>query len=382
MHTMVPMQPSLGGVAARRIVVHAVGDVRLRAEAHHLAFDHVRAALRKSDVVFGNCESSYGDVATVGHACDRDCPVGTLQRAGFSVMSCANNRFGDEGPDAALSTLNAFVLHDIATCGSGRTPSRAWGAAVLRVKGKRLGFLAFTAVRDQLGKADIPEIANVHAQSRYVDVEANQPGTPPLILTETEPRDLTRVVEAVATAREVVDHLFVSFHWGIHLIPFVIADYERELAHAVVDAGADGVFGHHQHVLKPIEWYQGRPIFYGLGNFASFVSPTRRSPHSRDPSEAARRYGEYRSRHYRGTWNTRPPHLRFTVIARSIVGNDEPTRVELVPCAFDRRNRPVAVPAGSPTGRRVLDYLREACDVAGVSTAFSISDRGRYIAVT
>ena len=42
----------------------------------------------------------------------------------------------------------------------------------------------------------------------------------------------------------------------------------KDIAHAAIDAGADIVFGHGPHVSLPIEMYQGRPIFYGLGSFS------------------------------------------------------------------------------------------------------------------
>ena len=35
----------------------------------------------------------------------------------------------------------------------------------------------------------------------------------------------------------------------------------------MIEAGADAIFGHHSHRLQPMYTYQGRPIFYGLGNF-------------------------------------------------------------------------------------------------------------------
>jgi hypothetical protein len=48
----------------------------------------------------------------------------------------------------------------------------------------------------------------------------------------------------------------------------VIADYQREVGRAAVDAGADLILGSHAHILKGIAVYRGRPIFYSLGNFA------------------------------------------------------------------------------------------------------------------
>jgi len=42
----------------------------------------------------------------------------------------------------------------------------------------------------------------------------------------------------------------------------------REIAHAAIDAGADVVVGHGPHFVLPVEVYQGKPIFYGMGNFS------------------------------------------------------------------------------------------------------------------
>ena len=55
---------------------------------------------------------------------------------------------------------------------------------------------------------------------------------------------------------------------GIHMTPAVIADYQKEYAHRAIEAGADLILQHHSHILKGIEVYSGKAIFYGLGNFA------------------------------------------------------------------------------------------------------------------
>jgi poly-gamma-glutamate synthesis protein (capsule biosynthesis protein) len=44
--------------------------------------------------------------------------------------------------------------------------------------------------------------------------------------------------------------------------------YERELAHAAIEAGADVVYGHGSHVVQGVEVYRGKPILYCVGNFA------------------------------------------------------------------------------------------------------------------
>jgi poly-gamma-glutamate capsule biosynthesis protein CapA/YwtB (metallophosphatase superfamily) len=233
------------------IVIEAVGDVVIKERRPDLVFAGVADVLRDCDVLFGNCETTYGLPEDNGapHQCGPDCQVGTLQRAGFHAMSCANNHAGDKGREVLLQTLELLGTHDIATCGAGATPAEARRPAVVRARGKRIGFLAYTGVRDPHGRTDIPEIANLHADVTYTNVEANQPGTPPKIITRADPRDLQDILANVQRVRPQVELLFVSFHWGVHVIPYVIADYEREVAHAVIDAGADGVIGHHQHLL-------------------------------------------------------------------------------------------------------------------------------------
>ena len=80
--------------------------------------------------------------------------------------------------------------------------------------------------------------------------------------------DLDRIVLQVQELKKQVDIVAVSLHWGIHFIPAVIAQYQRLAGHAIIDAGADIILGHHTHILKPMEVYKGKPIIYSMANFA------------------------------------------------------------------------------------------------------------------
>lgn len=60
---------------------------------------------------------------------------------------------------------------------------------------------------------------------------------------------------------------------GLHFVEWIIDDYQKAVAHA----GADAVVGHHPHVIKGMEVYRGRPIFYSMGNSA-FDLPASRRP--------------------------------------------------------------------------------------------------------
>ena len=76
------------------------------------------------------------------------------------------------------------------------------------------------------------------------------------------------ILDAIAAleANEEVDLVIFAPHWGTEMT-YVPHNMHRELAHAVIDAGADIVFGTHPHVLQPMELYNGGLIMYSLGNF-------------------------------------------------------------------------------------------------------------------
>ena len=58
----------------------------------------------------------------------------------------------------------------------------------------------------------------------------------------------------------------MHIHWGFEY-DTKPSSRQREIAHKLVDSGADVVIGHHPHVVQPIEIYKGKAIFYSLGNF-------------------------------------------------------------------------------------------------------------------
>jgi len=78
--------------------------------------------------------------------------------------------------------------------------------------------------------------------------------------------DRKKILSAVKAADEKADFVIVSFHWGEEYTGTANRD-QRDLAHQVVDAGADLVLGHHPHVLQGVEVYRDRLIAYSLGDF-------------------------------------------------------------------------------------------------------------------
>ena len=93
----------------------------------------------------------------------------------------------------------------------------------------------------------------------------NRPGIPPRVMTWADPTYLGRLREDIARVRKEADIVVASHHWGLHKD---VLQYMTEIAHAAIDAGADVVIGHGPHYSLPVEIYEGKPIFYGLGSFS------------------------------------------------------------------------------------------------------------------
>ncbi len=78
--------------------------------------------------------------------------------------------------------------------------------------------------------------------------------------------DTTLIVDEVRSYADTYENLVVNIHWGVEYSTEP-TKAQTELAHAIVDAGADIIIGHHPHVVQTVEKYKGGLIAYSLGNF-------------------------------------------------------------------------------------------------------------------
>jgi len=235
------------------VTVACVGDVMLgrgvsRACKEHgdnYPFEAVGELLREPDITFGNleCPLAQGQVrfARVNALYAAPQMAQALAKAGFDVLGLANNHAVDCGRPGLLETIETLQAAGIAPVGVGSTAMQAQEGAVLTVKGRRFGFIAFS---------DFPKANFVHDPDRASI----------LMLTEDNLRDV------LPPLRSSCDHLVVSFHWGKEGSAET-SSHERRLAHLAVQMGADLVVGHHAHVRGQIERLGGSLICYCLGNF-------------------------------------------------------------------------------------------------------------------
>ncbi len=78
--------------------------------------------------------------------------------------------------------------------------------------------------------------------------------------------DQAKIISQIKQHDSEVDYLIISIHWGNEYLPQP-EKWRINLAHQMVDAGADIIHGHHPHVWQEPEIYQDKPIFYSFGNF-------------------------------------------------------------------------------------------------------------------
>lgn len=80
--------------------------------------------------------------------------------------------------------------------------------------------------------------------------------------------DTAKAVDVIQEHRTMYPQaiVFVSIHWGPEY-QLTSNGRQKEVAHKLADAGAHMIIGHHPHVVQEVEIYNGRPIFYSLGNF-------------------------------------------------------------------------------------------------------------------
>jgi poly-gamma-glutamate capsule biosynthesis protein CapA/YwtB (metallophosphatase superfamily) len=177
-----------------------------------------------------------------------------LRDAGFHVMACANNHILDAGYEGLADTLSLLRRQGIETVGAGADAAAAHAPVVFERAGVRIAFLGYASVY-QAGyeaRKAVPGLAPLRIHSHYYIPNwdaygKGEPGAPPQVRTVPYPEDLEKLRTQVGEVKRAADLVVVSLHQGQASRPAILTDYERTLAHAAVDCGADVVLGHHHN---------------------------------------------------------------------------------------------------------------------------------------
>lgn len=189
-----------------------------------------------------------------------------LEAGRFDAISLANNHILDYGVGALKETLDTLESRRAPFTGAGSTLEQALRPIVLERGGIRFGFLAFACAFPPAyaATASQPGLAPVRiSPSGIYDIELQAEQQ---VISTADDADVALMTQTVRNLKREVDHVIVSYHWGVpgNREP---EEYQRALGHATVDAGASVVLGHHAHVLQPVEAYGRGLIFYGLSHF-------------------------------------------------------------------------------------------------------------------
>ena len=309
------------GVAApNSITLAAVGDCMISRRISMLdspGFLEIIKLLRSADVAFGNFEMTLAD-ADASPAYHQGCAyvhlradlpdnktiAEDLRWAGIRMVGLANNHALDYGAAGALSTIAKLDDAGLVHAGTGRDLSEARAPGYFDAAQGRVALLAcattfpdWTQAAD--GNGEVPgraglnplrlhttyqvtaqQLASLQAIARDLGLPAptaNQlnflngrftAATAPAIQVAADSSDTAAITAAIHRASRNADLtlLGIHAHEGDRR-PDAPSPFLRPFAHACLDAGADAFLGHGPHVLRGIELYQGKPIFYSLGNF-------------------------------------------------------------------------------------------------------------------
>jgi poly-gamma-glutamate capsule biosynthesis protein CapA/YwtB (metallophosphatase superfamily) len=293
------------------------------------AFQKMVALIRAQDVAFTNLEINLHDyevypMAESGGLHLRAPPAMAkeLVWAGFRLASFANNHTVDWGVDGMRLTRRYAREAGLVLAGAGESLREARAAQFIETSKGRVGLVATASTFTTEGRAgdslgDMParpgmsalRFTSTHvlsptawsallnvATELAVPLPASQTGQSSSASnrmtlfgqsfalgernarqTTPHPGDLAQIAASVRNARPLSDLLIVSIHAHEGAGEYVAAaagaaldvpaQFLPTFAHAMIDAGADAVVGHGPHVLRGIELYKGKPIFYSLGNF-------------------------------------------------------------------------------------------------------------------
>lgn len=242
----------------QELVLSFAGDIMfdksvagfIKSKGEDYVFQGYEKHLKGSDVVFGNLEtalSNGGQPMPDKEHTFRSNPklAAFMKKYNLTAMSIANNHSLDYGRSAFVDSMKYLKENGIGYGGGGHNKKEAIDGFIFEKKGLDIGFIAFTSV--------VPDVDWYAGEKRPGIIGAYK-------VHEAE------VLSAVSSLDSRCDILVVSVHWGKEGTTRV-RKQEAELAHKLVDAGADVVMGHHPHVVQGFEMYKDKLILYSLGNF-------------------------------------------------------------------------------------------------------------------
>lgn len=170
--------------------------------------------------------------------------VKVLDVLGVDVVGLANNHVHDYGKQSILDTFETLENAGIPYVGAGRNLEEAMKPYYTQIDGKTIAIVAAS-----------------RAEKWKMTPQA----------TDTEPGilrcyDTELFMQEIREARQNADFVIAFVHWGTE-DSYVLEDVQLTTGKEYLDAGCDVVIGAHPHWIQGIEYYNGKPVIYSLGNY-------------------------------------------------------------------------------------------------------------------
>jgi poly-gamma-glutamate synthesis protein (capsule biosynthesis protein) len=342
--------------------------------------------LQEADIAYGNMEFSLNDRPELqrpfyNFRAPRDFRW-ELARTGINLVSQANNHALDFGPEGLKECLRALDQANITHAGAGATLAEAHAPGTMEVAGHKtrialLSYMRYWTAKYRSKDPNAPSLATIDPAVILVakDGKVGQAEGPLA-------SDVEAMEDDILLARRKSDLLLVSLHNHdvTHHRAYGIQDKtppnEEIMFHRAIEAGADLVIGTGPHVLRGIEIYKGRPIFYSLGDFIYQYRTPDRIPadllHQRDiemprPANVS-------------VWDRRESQeVMETVLVRMTLNQGKLRRIQLLPVTIDDEGPLYGVPrlAGTKRGGEIIALLQKLSEPYGTK----IVSKGWYAEV-
>lgn len=229
-------EPFVLGFAGEIILARDVASKINQNQDYRYPFLKVAEETKTADLFFATLEAPLsGKNTPCGIGCMKFVAdakaIEGLTYAGVDIVSLANNHIMDGGEKAFQETIDVLDENHLGYIGAGLSEK---GLAKIEIKtagNQKIGYLAFNEISPQKNTVDFAS----HSQ-------------------------------LIKSYKREVDLLVVSFHWGEEYTAKPSTN-QKKLAYQAIDLGADIVIGDHPHWIQGVEFYQGKPIFYSVGNF-------------------------------------------------------------------------------------------------------------------
>ncbi len=371
------------------IIITAVGDMIFNQQISNLAeSDHRQLfrILQEADIAYGNLEfslNSHPELQRPFYNFRADPEFAwEVAAIGINMVSLANNHALDFGPEGLKDCLRALDHAQITYAGAGLTLAAAHEPGTMGVQSQKtsfglLSYMRYWTPKYRCADPSGPCLATINPAAILIARDGKvEPVEGPV------ESDINAMEDDVVLGKRHNDILMIALHNHdvSHHRAYGLQNHtpanDEIMFHRAIDAGADMVLGSGPHVLRGIEIYKGKPIFYSLSNFIYQYRTPDKIPvdliHQRD--------GEIARPTNVSVWDRRDPVEIFEgVVVRMTVNKEKLKRIELIPFTIDDEGPLYGVPrlAAAARCRTIIEELQTLSKPYGTT----IVDKGWYAEV-